>query len=176
MVLHNEAGSQEMVKHADEVQVVASNGPTEDTAATNATKPAAKNTTTSADKVYWQWHEGEVIASFLAFDAASRQKQTSTRLFRAQFAQGCFSKFAKKLVVEGIWDPNMDIVKSAELRCKFTRTGKNAGESAAFRKIAEVKREIVNVILPIFLRLTPQGVPPSGVQWEEVMLLVKKEY
>ncbi len=28
------------------------------------------------------WHEGEVIASFLAFDATSRQKQTSTKRAR----------------------------------------------------------------------------------------------
>jgi hypothetical protein len=44
------------------------------------------------------WHEGEIIASFLAFDAASRQKQTSTRVYLTRFAVGCYAKFAKKLL------------------------------------------------------------------------------
>ncbi len=34
----------------------------------------------------------------------------------------------------------------------------------------------MNVILPICIRLTPQGVPPSGVQWPELMQEVKNEY
>ncbi len=91
-------------------------------------------------------HEGEVIVAFLAFDAASRQKQTGTRVFRARFASGCYAKFVKKL------------------------------KAAAFKKIGKVKREIVNIILSIFHMLNPQGVPPSGVLWEEVKLQVKKEY
>jgi hypothetical protein len=39
-----------------------------------------------------------------------------------------------------------------------------------------VKREIVNVILPIYDRLLPQRVPHSGIQWPEHMLNVKTEY
>jgi len=39
--------------------------------------------------------------------------------------------------------------------------------------VAEVKREILNVILPIYIRLTPQGSPPSGIQWPELMTQVK---
>ena len=68
------------------------------------------------------------------------------------------------------------MVKSRDVRLKFFKTGKNGGESPASRKIAEVKREIVNVILPIFSRHTPQGVPPSGVQWPELMMQVKIDY
>jgi hypothetical protein len=30
--------------------------------------------------------------------------------------------------------------------------------------------------MPISSRLTPQGVPPSGVQWPELMIQVKIDY
>ncbi len=68
------------------------------------------------------------------------------------------------------------MVRSRDLRSKFSKTGKIADESATYGKIAEVKREIVNVILPIYDRLLPQGVPPSGILWPEHMLNVKTEY
>ena len=44
-----------------------------------------------------RWNECEIIACFLAYDATSRQKQNCTRLFRPQFATGCYVKFAKKI-------------------------------------------------------------------------------
>ncbi len=66
--------------------------------------------------------------------------------------------------VEGKWDPKLEISKSRDVRFKWATKGKNAGESPAYRKVAEVKREIMNVILPIYVRLTPQGVPSSGIQ------------
>ncbi len=47
------------------------------------------------------WHDGEIIASFLAFDAAKRQKQTSTRVYRAKFAAGCYVKFASNIANRG---------------------------------------------------------------------------
>ena len=62
-----------------------------------------------------------------------------------------------------MWDAKVDMVKSRDMRFKLNKTGKNAGETAGYRKIAEVKKEIVNVILPIYDRLLPQGVPPSGI-------------
>ncbi len=34
----------------------------------------------------------------------------------------------------------------------------------------------MNVILPIFDKLAPGGVPPSGIQWEEIMLRTKIAY
>jgi len=67
----------------------------------------------------WYWHEGEIIASLLAFDAASRQKQTITRVFRAKFAVGCYLKFAKKIQSEGKWDPKIEITKSRDVRLKY---------------------------------------------------------
>ena len=109
------------------------------------------------------WHSGEIIASFLTIDAAKRQKQSCTKVFRAKFAAGCYIKFAKTLSSEGRWDDKVDFLKSRDLRFKFPKTRKNAGESAAYRKIVEVKREIINVILPIYLRLAPQGVSASGI-------------
>jgi hypothetical protein len=55
--------------------------------------------------------------------------------------------------------------KSRDVRLKFVKNGKNGGEFPAYKKIVEVKREILNVIMPIFSRLTPQGVSLSGIQW-----------
>ena len=40
------------------------------------------------DVATWHWHVGKIIALFFAFDAASRQKQSSTRVYRAKFAAG----------------------------------------------------------------------------------------
>jgi hypothetical protein len=128
------------------------------------------------DKRCGMWNECEIIACFLAYDAASRQKQNSTRVFRAQFATGCYVKFAKKRETEGLWDAKVDMVKSRDVRFKLNKTGKNAGETAGYINIAEVKREIVNVILPIYDMLLPQGGPPSGIQWPEHMMKVKNEY
>ncbi len=85
-------------------------------------------------------------------------------------------KFAKKLEKKGLWDVKLDMVKSRDLRFKLNKTGKNAGETAGYIKIAEVKKEIMNVILPIYDRLVPQGVPPSGIQWPEHMMKLKNEY
>ncbi len=84
------------------------------------------------------WHKCELIVDFLEGDAANRKK--NTKIFRAQFAAGCYVKFANKLSTEGKWDSRIDMVKSRDLRCKFSKTGKYAGESAACKKIAEVKR------------------------------------
>ena len=78
------------------------------------------------------WHSGEVIASFLAIDAAKRQKQSSTKVFRAEFAAGCYIKFAKSLSSEGRWDDKVDFLKSRDLRFKFPKTGKNARESTTY--------------------------------------------
>ncbi len=69
----------------------------------------------------------------------------------------------------GIFNEAIDAEKSRDVRFKFTKTSINAGESEASRNIAEVKREVMNVILPIYERHIPQGVPPNGTQWEEVM-------
>ena len=103
------------------------------------------------DVATWHWHVGEIIASFLAFNAASRQKQTSTRAYRAKFAAGCYMKFTKKMKAEGKWDSKVDIGKSRDVLFKWVQSGKNAGESSAYRKVAQVKREILNVILPIYI-------------------------
>ena len=104
-------------------------------------KPSLQGDLTCEEN-YRHWHEGEIIASFLAFDAASRQKQTITRIFRAEFAAGCYVKFAKKVLKEGKWDPKLDMEKSRDVRLKYVKSGKNGGESPAYRKIAEVKREV----------------------------------
>ena len=115
------------------------------------------------------WTSGETIASVMSFEAARRQKATSTKVYRAEFAASCYPKFAKQLKTEGRFDETIDVEKSRDLRFKFVKTGKNAGESAAYRKVADVKREVMNVILPIYEKQIPQGVPASGIQWEEVM-------
>jgi hypothetical protein len=115
------------------------------------------------------WHTGEILAAFLSFEAARRQKSTSTKLYRAEFAASCYPKFARQMKTEGKLDDALDIDKSRDLRFKFARTGKNAGESSAYRKIADVKKDIVNLILPLYEKQIPQGVPASGIQWDEVM-------
>jgi hypothetical protein len=124
----------------------------------------------------WYWHESEIIASLLAFDAVSRQKQTITRVFGSKLAAGCYVKFAKKMQSEGKWDPKIEITKSRDVRLKYILSRENAGESPAYKKVAEVKREILKVILPIYIRLTPQGSPPSGIKWPELMTQVKTAY
>ncbi len=118
----------------------------------------------------------QIYRIVVAFDAASRQKQTSTRVFRAMFAARCYLKFAKNMQSEGKWDPKIEITKSRDMRLKFILSRKNVGESPTYRKVAEVKREILNVILPIYIWLTPQGSPPSGIQWPELMTQVKNAY
>jgi len=127
-------------------------------------EPLEKGTTRSS-----HWHTGEILAAFLSFEAARRQKSTSTKLYRAEFAASCYPKFAKQMKTEGKLDKVVDIDKSRDLRFKFARTGKNAGESSAYRKIAYVEKDIMNLILPRFKKQNPQGVPTSGIQWEEVM-------
>jgi len=109
----------------------------------------------------------------MAFEAARRQKSTSTKIYRANFAASCYRKFAKQLKTEGKFDEAIDVEKSRDLRFKFSRAGKNLCESVVSRKIAEVKREVMNVILPIYEKQIPQGVPPNGIQWEEVMETTK---
>ncbi len=51
---------------------------------------------TGDDVGTWHCHLGEIIASFMVCDVASRQKQTNTRVYRAKFAAGCYMKFAQK--------------------------------------------------------------------------------
>jgi len=116
-----------------------------------------------------QWTSGESIAAFLSFEAARRQKSTSTKAYRVDFAASCFPKFAAQLKKEGIFDVAIDIEKSRDVRFKYSKTGKNLGESAAFMKVADVKKEITNVILPLFEKQILGGVPPSGIRWERVM-------
>ena len=120
-----------------------------------------------------QWSSGELIAAFLSFEAARRSKSTSTKTYRAEFAGNCFPKFAAQLKKEGLLDDAVDIENARVVRFKYNKVGKNSGESAAYRKVAEVKKEVMNVILPIFEKLAPGGVPPSGIQWEEIMLKTK---
>ena len=112
----------------------------------------------------------------MAFEAARRQKPTSRKMYRANFAASCYPKFVKPRKTLGMFDEAIDAEKSRDVRFKFPKTGKNAGESGASRKIAEVKREIMNVILPIYERQIPQGVPPSGTQWGEAMDITKKVF
>ena len=100
----------------------------------------------------------------MAFEAARRQKSTSTKIYCADFASSGYPKFAKQLKTEGKFDETIDVEKSRDLRLKFSRPGKNSGESAASRKITEVKREVMNVILPINEKQVLQDAPPSGIQ------------
>ena len=95
------------------------------------------------------WHAGEILAAFLSFEAARRQKSTSTKLYRAEFVASCYYKFARHVKTEGKLDDALDINKSRDLRFKFARTGENEWESSAYRKIADVKKDIVNLILPL---------------------------
>ena len=101
--------------------------------------------------------------------------QTSTKLFRAQFCHNHYIKFANDMIKKGVWPRSLDPVESRDARCKYTRSGKNIGESPLTRKVAEVKKDIINDIWPIWKRLVPIGVPPSGVQWPEVFRKLKEQ-
>jgi len=81
-----------------------------------------------------------------------------------RFRRLVLPKFAKQLKTESKFDETIDVEKSRDLRLKFSRPGKNSGESAASRKITEVKREVMNVILPINEKQVLQDAPPSGIQ------------
>ena len=123
------------------------------------------------------WHTGEILAAFLSFEAARRQKSTSTKLYRAEFAASCYPKFARQMKTEGKLDDALDIDKSRDLRFKFARTGKYAGVSSAYRKIADVKKDIYSQFDSSSIRkVTPQGVPGSGIQWDEVMESTRLAY
>ncbi len=95
-----------------------------------ASYPTAKAVVDSAvvekdgdNKVARHWSSGETIAAFLAFEVARRQKSTSTKTYRVDFAASCFPKFAKQLKTEGKFDDNIDIVKSRDVRFKYVKTG-----------------------------------------------------
>ncbi len=91
------------------------------------------------DVVCWHLRDGATIASFLVFDAASRQKQTNARIYRAKFAVGCYMKFAKKLQTDGKMDPKLEISKPRDVRFKWIKARRNTGEWPAYKKVAEVK-------------------------------------
>ena len=109
------------------------------------------------------WHTGEILAAFLSFEAAGRHKSTSTKLYRAEFAVSCYPKFARQMKTEGKLGDALDIDKSRDLRFKLARTGENAGESSSYKKIADVKKDIVNLILPLYKNQIPQGVLARGI-------------
>jgi hypothetical protein len=76
----------------------------------------------------------------------------------------------------GKWDPKFDYAKSRDLHCKFSITREIPTSQQLTKKCVEAKRKIVNAILPIFLRFTPQGVPASCIPWPEIMEKTKSEY
>ncbi len=77
-------------------------------------EPLKKGTSKSS-----HWHIGEILAAFMSFEAARRQKSTSTKLYRAEFAASCYPKFVKQMKTEGRLDVAFDIDKSRDLRFKF---------------------------------------------------------
>jgi hypothetical protein len=109
-----------------------------------------------------QWTSGELIAAFLSFEAARRQKSTSSKTYRVEFAGTCFPKFAAQLQKEGLFYYAIDNEKSRAVRFKYSKFGKNSGESSTYTKVVDVKKDVVNIIIPLFEKLAPGGVPPNG--------------
>ena len=110
-----------------------------------------------------KWHEYELIVAFLSIAAARKSKQTSTKFHRGKFIYDAYLKFANDIDRKKLWPKGLDIAASRETRCKYFKTGKNIGESPTSRKVAEIRREIINDIVPIYTSMTPQSVPPSGI-------------
>lgn len=122
------------------------------------------------------WRACEVIAGFKVSYMASTRKQTSTKLYRAKHMYESYPKIASDLKVKGLWPKDLDIIHSRNLRCAYAKEGKNVGESPLSRKVAEIKREAMNQVLPIWKRLLPGGKPPSGTQWGDVHNKLKDQY
>lgn len=119
------------------------------------------------------WTLGETFTSVMCEDASRRAKSHSTKFWRADFVVSCWVQFATKAVGLRLWDDTIDIEKSRDLRTQYLKSGKNVGESPSFRKAQDVRRIIVNQILPIYSRLMP---PASGKQLDDVLAEVKAEY
>ena len=85
-------------------------------------------------------------------------------------------KFAKQLKTEGTFDETIDVEKSRDLRFEFSKTRKNASEFVASKIIAEVKREVLNVILLIYDKQISQDIPAIGIKLEEVIDTTKNSF
>ena len=122
------------------------------------------------------WFAAEACCGMMAEHAARKNKSSSTRVDRAQLTFNYYLKFAQDMVKRRTWPQEIDPKDSRDIRCAFQTSGKNAGDSPVLRKVGELRREIINIILPIWNNLVPTGIPPSGKQWPEIVNDCKKAY
>ena len=138
------------------------------------------STAASVDRCPWNWRQVEVLCAVGAALTASSEngdKETAD-LFRATALE--YGRRAKQMEASGKWvpgragDPVVD--ESIKWRCRQS-AGEGPAGKAIWERYTEVRREVVNHILPIMKKyLSSDGSLPKDRDWASVLKATKNDY
>jgi hypothetical protein len=110
------------------------------------------------------WNPAEAAAATLVFMEVSRMQQMSGGQLYREAARSFFK--------------HLTSIKNHHLFKHITewpKEGDRDGEQI-WKKQGEIRAEMVNVIGPLWNKMTPKGALPSGRQMDELLATVKKMY
>jgi hypothetical protein len=131
------------------------------------------------DRCPWNWRQVEVLCAVGAALTASSENgdKETTDLYRAAAVE--YARRAKEMEASGKWVPGRagDPVVEESIKWRCRQSGEGPEGRSIWERYTEIRREVVNNILPILKNnLSPDGSLPSDRDWESVLLATKNDY